>query len=103
MDTDDLSNKTYKAVLITAEKLSHNLTLQFGLLADECLDDDDYLTKANSLIVKWRANLTGNILYIFFDVAHPTPIKFEKVLLKIQQKIESVQNIPIEKRKFDFY
>ena len=102
MDTDDLSNETYKAVIKTAEKFSHNLTLQFGLLADECSDDDDYLTKANSLIVKWKSNLTRSIPNIFFDVAHPTPIKFEKVLLKIEQNIENVQIIPIEKRKFDF-
>lgn len=102
MDTDELSNETYKAVIITAEKFDHNLTLQFGLLADECSDDNDYLTKVNSLITAWRSDLIKSIPYIFFDVAHPTPIKFEKVLLKIQQNIERIQNIPVEKRKFDF-
>ncbi len=30
MDTDDLSNETYDAVMIQAEKYGHNLTLQFG-------------------------------------------------------------------------
>ena len=33
MDTDDLSNETYKAVIIEAEKFNHDLTLQFGILA----------------------------------------------------------------------
>ena len=33
MDTDDLSNETYETVMIQAEKYSHNLTLQFGVLA----------------------------------------------------------------------
>ena len=102
MDTDDLSNETYKAVIITAEKFNHNLTLQFGVLADICLDDDDYLLKANKLIIEWRATIAETIVDIFFDVAHPTPIIFEKILLKIQKNIEKVQNIPIKKRTFEF-
>jgi hypothetical protein len=28
IDTDDLSDKTYKAIMIEAEKLNHDLTLQ---------------------------------------------------------------------------
>jgi len=33
MDTDDLSNETYEAVIIEAEQFHHNLTLHFGVLA----------------------------------------------------------------------
>jgi len=33
MDTDDLTNKTYNAILGEAEKFHHDLTLQFGLLS----------------------------------------------------------------------
>ena len=33
IDTDDLSNKTYKAIMLEAENFNHDLTLQFGLLS----------------------------------------------------------------------
>ena len=36
MDTDDLSNEAYEAVIIEAERFHHNLTLHFGVLADDC-------------------------------------------------------------------
>jgi hypothetical protein len=36
MDTDDLSNETYEAVIIEAERFHHNLTLHFGVLAGQC-------------------------------------------------------------------
>ena len=36
IDTDDLSDRTYKAILLEAEKFHHDLTLQFGLLSGEC-------------------------------------------------------------------
>lgn len=44
MDTDDLSIPTYDGVLIKAERFNHDLTLQFGVLASQCKNDDDYLT-----------------------------------------------------------
>jgi hypothetical protein len=102
MDTDELSNETYKAILITSEKFNHNLTLQFGLLSYDCTDDNDYLKKANQLINDWKADLENNIDEIFFDTKKPTPSGFEKILSKIQNQIEKVLNIPIEKREFDF-
>lgn len=103
MDTDDLSNETYKAVIITAEKFNHNLTLSFGILASACEDDNDYLVKANTLMNEWKLNPSAAIRNIFFDVEHPTAVNFEKVLLSIQKNIEKVQAIPIEKRSFDVY
>jgi len=33
MDTDDLSDKTYTAIMIEAERFNGDLTLQFGLLS----------------------------------------------------------------------
>ena len=53
MDTDDLSIPTYKGIIIEAEKFNHNLTIQFGLFAGECQDDDDYLNTAELLIQYW--------------------------------------------------
>ncbi|MDQ6762709.1 MAG: hypothetical protein M3015_08780 [Bacteroidota bacterium] len=39
MDTDELSSKTYRAIIIEAEKFNHDLTLQFGVLASSCTDE----------------------------------------------------------------
>ena len=32
IDTEDLTDKTYEAIMIEAERFDHNLTLQFGFL-----------------------------------------------------------------------
>lgn len=53
MDTDDLSRTTYKGIILEAENFNHDLTLQFGLLASDCKDDDDYLNQAEALIIHW--------------------------------------------------
>ena len=36
MDTDDLSNEAYHAVLVEAERFHHNLTIHLGVVADGC-------------------------------------------------------------------
>lgn len=61
MDTDELSEETYKAIFHTAEKYHHNLTLQFGLLASQCKNDDDYLNKASKLILCWESDLKSSL------------------------------------------
>ena len=50
MDTDDLSIPTYRGIIIEAENYNHDLTLQFGVLASYCKDDDDYLNQAEAMI-----------------------------------------------------
>jgi hypothetical protein len=52
MDTDDLLIPTYKGIKIEAEKLNPDLTLQFGVLASSCKDDDNCLSKTEILINK---------------------------------------------------
>lgn len=42
MDTDDLSEEAYKGVMLEAEKFNHDLTLQFGLRSEDCLDEDEF-------------------------------------------------------------
>lgn len=102
MDTDELSEETYNAILITAEKFNHNLTLAFGLLSYQCSDDNDYLNKAKLLIDNMKSDLQGSINEIFFDTKKPRISTFEKVLNEIEHEIEKVIKIPIEKRKFEF-
>lgn len=46
MDTDELSEEAYHAIMIEAEWFNHDLTLQFGLLSYECKDENDFLEKS---------------------------------------------------------
>jgi len=39
MDTAELSNEAYTAVLVEAERFHHNLTIHFGVLAGDCDED----------------------------------------------------------------
>ena len=52
MDTDDLSRESYEGILIEAEKLSHDMTLQFGVLAGGCKNETEYIDKAEKLTKK---------------------------------------------------
>ena len=49
MDTDDLSREAYNAIIIEAEKLTHDLTLNFGVLSSSCKDESEYLDKSKRL------------------------------------------------------
>lgn len=48
MDTDELSNELYKAVLIEAENFHHDFTLQFGLISYSCKNEKEYIQQAES-------------------------------------------------------
>ena len=43
MDTDNLSNEFYRAVIIEAERFNYDLTLQFGVLASSCKNEKEYI------------------------------------------------------------
>ncbi len=49
MDTDELSTEVYKGVIIEAEKFNHDLTLRYGLIADSCKSEKEYLIKAKKI------------------------------------------------------
>lgn len=42
MDTDDLSTEAFSGITIESEKFDRDLSLQFGLLASQCKDEEDY-------------------------------------------------------------
>ncbi len=101
MDTDDLSREAYNGILVEAEKLTHDLTLHFGLLAGTCENETEYIEKARKL--------TNEIMeiedYKLDDMFWGSPPNKEKLNLtckKILENIEKVKSIPIEKRKYDF-
>lgn len=101
MDTDDLSREAYKAVIIEADKFNHDLTLQFGVLASECDDENEYLQKSRELIEEIRTLEREDLKDIFFGVM-PDIAKLNVALDKIINNIEKVQRMPISKRKYDF-
>ncbi len=45
MDTDDLSREVYDGILLEAEKLTHDLTLHYGLLSSDCKNESEYIVK----------------------------------------------------------
>lgn len=101
MDTDDLSKEAYDGILIEAEKLTHDLTLHFGLLADTCENETEYIEKARKL----TKEIMGIDYYKLDDIFWGNPPDKEKLNLtckKILENIEKVKSIPIEKRNYDF-
>jgi len=104
MDTNDLSRETHTAIIDTAERFHHDLTLQFGVLAGDCKTDNEYLDESESMIKEWltKWNLEEVIMDIFYDDP-PSKQNFKKTLDKILINIEKVRKTPIEQRKFDLW
>jgi hypothetical protein len=103
MDTDDLSKQTYKGVLLQAEKFNHDLTLQFGVLASNCKNDDDYLNQAEVLIKEWMS--VEDFEEIVDDIFYGNSVdetSFKKTLTKILANISTIRKTPMTERKFDF-
>jgi hypothetical protein len=100
MDTDDLSRESYNGILVEAEKLTHDLTLHYGLLSYDCKDETEYIDKAYKLT---RAILQADDYKLddFFWGNPPDKEKLSFTLQKIIGNIEKIKKIPIEKRNYD--
>lgn len=104
MDTDDLSAEAYKGIIIEAEKYNHDLSLQFGVIASSCKNENEYLDKAKELIKEIRGLDNDELSDIFFgslpdlDALHLT---LDKILSNISEveKIQETQDIMIIKPK----
>ena len=101
MDTDELSQEAYTAIIIEAEKFNHDLTLQFGVLASSCENEKEYLLKARELIKEIQQLDRPGLSDIFFD-SIPNKKKLDVTLKKMIANISEVENIPEEKRHYDF-
>ncbi len=101
MDTDDLSNETYKAVILEAEKFNHDLTLQFGVSASSCKNEEEYLENAKKLI-KEIGKLDEYDLEDMFFGNTPNTSHLHKCLQQIEINIVRVESIPKEKRHYKF-
>ena len=102
MDTDDLSIPTYNGIIVEAERFNHDLTLQFGVLASDCKDDDDYLNQAEKMIKKWLADEDFEIVVddIFFGEL-VDEVEFKNTLLKILANIQEIRNTPMNEREYE--
>jgi len=101
MDTDDLSQEAYRAIMIEAELFNHDLTLRFGVLSGDCDDEKEYLDKSLQLIEQIKKAKKHQLEDLFFgDV--PNMDQLNKTLDKIKENIAKVKEIPFDNRHFDF-
>ena len=103
MDTDDLSNETYAAVLLTAESFNHDLALHLCCLAAKCMNEKEYLLKVEQLLNEWLND--EDIEYLMEDIFFGNPLNkkdFKKTLSLILHNINKVRQIPKEKMTFEF-
>lgn len=100
MDTDDLSRESYDGILVEAEKLTHDLTLHFGLLSYDCNDETEYFDKADKLTREIMQADDYELDDLFWGIP-PDKEKLDFTLQKIIGNIEQIKKIPIEKRHYD--
>ena len=100
MDTDDLSEEAYHAVIVTAERFHPDLTSEFGLLSEDCDNEDEYLNECLKLIRELKRLKQADLSDVFFD-NEPDITEFKKVLEQIKEAIDRVKSIDVKKRKFD--
>ncbi len=101
MDTDNLSNETYEAIITEAENFDHDLTLQFGVLSVSCKDEYEYIEKARKLIHKMK-KMGEDELSDIFTGSVPDSDELHATLDQMLANIEYVNKIPFSKRHFDF-
>jgi len=91
MDTDDLSREAYKGIIIEAEKLTHDLTLHYGMLSYDCKNETEYLEKAE-LLTKRIMKFNEEELDDFFWSTPPNKERLNATLKKILASIEKSQS-----------
>lgn len=102
MDTDDLSIPTYNGVIIEAEKFNHDLTLQFGVLASDCKDDDGYLNRVETIIKNWLK--VDDFEEMIDDIFYGEPVdekEFRDTLNKILSNITDIRKTPMKDREYE--
>ncbi|MCF8297220.1 MAG: hypothetical protein K9J13_06725 [Saprospiraceae bacterium] len=100
MDTGDLSDETYRAIMIEAEMFNHDLTLQFGLLSSDCEDEKDFIEKSIQLINEMKKYDKIDLDDMFFGNP-PKMNNFHAALTRICDNIVKLKKIPIENRTYD--
>lgn len=88
-DTGDLTDKTYNAILVEAERFHHDLTLQFGLLSDRCDDEPMFIKMSEELVREMLTYDEIELEEIFFEEV-PTRKDLHAVLKKILSNISKL-------------
>ena len=101
MDTDELSTEAYKGILIEAEKFNHDLTLRYGLIADSCKNEQEYLLKAKAITKAIRGFNKNQLTDLFFG-SPPDLKSLHMTLDKILGNISEIEKIPEKKRHYEF-
>lgn len=102
MDTDDLSIPTYDGIIKEAEKFNHGLTLQFGVLASDCKDDDDYLNQAETMIKQWLTDVDFDIVADDIFFGEPVDLdKFKVTLEKLLENISEIRKTPMNNGEYE--
>ena len=91
IDTGDLSEPTYEAIMIEAERFHHNLTLQFGLLSYKCKDEKDFIKKSGVLIKYFMKFIDADIDDLFFGEPRPKK-EFQAALKRILNNISKLKS-----------
>jgi len=99
MDTDDLSKDAYRAVIVESDRLHRDLTLKFGLLSEDCSDEDEFLEECKLLTLELKRLKPNDFADVFFDNP-PEMSRLRKTLDLILQNIDKVQSVPLKKRRF---
>ncbi len=101
MDTDELSNEAYNGIIGEAEKLTHDLTLFYGVLSSECDDEDEYLDEAAEM-TKELLQADDDELEEAFWGNPPNKKKLKATCEKILKNIERIKSIPLDEREYEF-
>lgn len=91
MDTDDLSDEAYQAIMVEAENFNPDLTLQFGLLSSGCENEKDFITKSIELIDEIRDYDEHDIDDLFFG--EPPPNAKRELKLALDRIIENIKKL----------
>ena len=102
MDTDDLSIPTYKGIIIEPERFNHDLTLQFGVLASGCKDDDEYLNQGETMIKQWLTDEDFDIVADDIFFGEPVDLdKFKATLEKLLENISEIRKKSMNEREYE--
>jgi endonuclease IV len=100
MDTDDLSKEAYNGILIESERLTHDLTIHFGVIAKNCKNEKGYLNKAEDLASN-ILQFNDNRLMDFFGGDVPEKNNLYTTLRKIIRNIKDIKKIPFDQLTYD--
>lgn len=89
VDTGDLTDNTYQAIMIEAERFNHDLTLQFGLLSYHCEDEKDFIAKSRLLVNEKLKYDEADFDDLFFGNL-PAKKDFHKTLHKMLNNISKL-------------